>query len=100
MSRNTVFRYPSPLASVVNRGLRLRLPVDSVRTSTRAIQSYSDPVEMSCADCGCLVERGVRISLCGKPECCCLEFPTRASPETLAEKIQAAFDQPFQDHDL
>jgi hypothetical protein len=47
-----------------------------------------------------MAERGVRITLCGKLECCCLELPTRASLETLAEKIQAAFDQPFQDHDL
>lgn len=48
-------------------------------------------MEMFCADCGCLVDRGVRISSCGKPGCCCLDLPTRASLETLAEEIRTAF---------
>src|ERR1039458_9169176 len=26
---------------------------------------------MLCADCGCSVERGIRITLCGDPQCCC-----------------------------
>ena len=28
-------------------------------------------VEILCADCGCLVDRGVRVTVCGDPDCCC-----------------------------
>jgi len=36
-------------------------------------------VEIRCAGCGCLVDRGVRVALCGDPECCCKELPVRGS---------------------
>jgi|GEM_PF-2069494 hypothetical protein len=32
-----------------------------------------------CAECGCVVDRGVRITPCGDPECCCKELPVRGS---------------------
>jgi len=32
-------------------------------------------VEIACADCGCLVDRGVVLVRCGDPECCCRELP-------------------------
>jgi hypothetical protein len=41
-------------------------------------------MEIICADCGCLVDRGVIVTPCGKhPECCCRDLPVRqlADPE-------------------
>jgi len=33
-------------------------------------------MEISCADCGCLVERGVIVQPSGcYPDCCCAELP-------------------------
>ena len=32
---------------------------------------------MLCADCGCLVDRGIRTAVCGDPECCCAQLPVR-----------------------
>lgn len=46
---------------------------------------------MACADCGCVVERGVRNSTCADPQCCCAWLPTRASLEQMAGSIEAAF---------
>jgi hypothetical protein len=34
-------------------------------------------MEVYCAGCGCLVERGIRIVPCGSPQCCCRELPLR-----------------------
>jgi hypothetical protein len=48
-------------------------------------------MEMYCADCGCLVERGVRVAPCGKSDCCCLDLPVRGSIDAIAAEIQAAF---------
>ena len=36
-------------------------------------------MEMRCADCGCRVDRGVRVEMCGDPACCCRELPVRAA---------------------
>lgn len=47
---------------------------------------------MSCAECGCLVDRGVRVSICERERCCCSELPTHQSLEALAEQIAAAFE--------
>jgi hypothetical protein len=30
---------------------------------------------MACADCGCLVDRGTRVELCGDRDCCCRDLP-------------------------
>ena len=48
-------------------------------------------MEMYCADCGCLVEGGVRIVSCGTDSCCCLELPL-ASQDVLAEKLRTSFN--------
>ena len=35
-------------------------------------------MEITCADCGCLVDRGVVIVACAAyPNCCCTELPRR-----------------------
>jgi ketosteroid isomerase-like protein len=46
---------------------------------------------MACADCGCLVEHGVRVSTCGTEGCCCGTLPTRQSLDGIAVQITAAF---------
>lgn len=48
-------------------------------------------MRMACADCGCLVERGVRASTCGTEGCCCSTLPTRQSLDGIAAQITAAF---------
>jgi hypothetical protein len=39
----------------------------------------SELMEILCADCGCLVDRGVRITVCSDPNCCCNNLPIRES---------------------
>ena len=31
-------------------------------------------MEMICADCGCLVDHGTRVKVCGDPNCCCADL--------------------------
>ena len=35
-------------------------------------------IEIGCAECGCIVNTGVRVIPCGKPDCCCRHLPVRA----------------------
>jgi hypothetical protein len=51
---------------------------------------------MGCADCGCLVDHGIRIEVCGDPSCCCRELPI-ATDETTAEVGAAAPDAALAD---
>lgn len=53
-------------------------------------------MEIYCADCGCLVERGVRVVPCETPECCCLDLPLADPVETTAARLRTAFNA----HDL
>jgi hypothetical protein len=49
-------------------------------------------MEMHCADCGCLVEGGVRVVPCNTAECCCLDLPIRArTVEQIAQQLRSAF---------
>lgn len=34
-------------------------------------------MRFECADCGCIVDRGVVVAPCGRTECCCLALPRR-----------------------
>lgn len=34
-------------------------------------------MEMRCADCGCLVDRGEVVERCGEPDCCCTNLPDK-----------------------
>jgi len=36
---------------------------------------WSGGMEIECAECGCLVDKGVRIKPCGRPDCCCRHLP-------------------------
>jgi hypothetical protein len=49
-------------------------------------------MEMYCAECGCLVERGVRVVPCGTAACCCLSLPVqRRTVEQVGVRLEAAF---------
>ncbi len=49
-------------------------------------------MEMYCADCGCLVERGVRVVPRNTAECCCLDLPIQLRTiDQIADRIQVAF---------
>ena len=47
---------------------------------------------MTCADCGCLVEAGIRVSTCDGPSCCCLALPTREALEGMAAQLRDSFE--------
>jgi len=34
-------------------------------------------VEIACADCGCIIDRGVVVVPCGNRDCCCRDLPDR-----------------------
>jgi hypothetical protein len=40
----------------------------------RAIEHYWE-MEILCAECGCLVERGFVVMRCGTSDCCCAHLP-------------------------
>lgn len=50
-------------------------------------------MSIACADCGCLVELGVRVATCDDGGCCCSTLPTRQSLEEIAARVAAAFGQ-------
>jgi len=35
-------------------------------------------MEMRCADCGCLVDRGEVVERCSNSECCCKDLPDKS----------------------
>jgi SnoaL-like domain len=49
-------------------------------------------MEMYCADCGCLVERGVRLIPCDASECCCVDLPSADPMETIAARVRTALN--------
>jgi hypothetical protein len=49
-------------------------------------------MEMYCADCGCLVERGIRLISCDTVECCCVDLPQAAAMESLAARLRHALN--------
>ena len=47
---------------------------------------------MYCADCGCLIERGIRVVPCERGACCCLLLPIQVQTmDRVAAQIQSAF---------
>jgi hypothetical protein len=46
---------------------------------------------MACADCGCIVDGGVRVATCGDPDCCCRDVPM---PEPQSEAKEAKEAKP------
>jgi ketosteroid isomerase-like protein len=53
-------------------------------------------VEIYCAECGCLVDRGVRLISCDTPNCCCVDLPLTDALESLAARLRHALNE----HDL
>jgi hypothetical protein len=49
-------------------------------------------MEMYCADCGCLVDYGVRLVTCDQSECCCVDLPIAAPMESMAARIRTALN--------
>jgi ketosteroid isomerase-like protein len=49
-------------------------------------------MEIYCADCGCLVDRGVRLISCGTPECCCLDLPVAEPMVTMGAQVRTALN--------
>jgi SnoaL-like domain len=45
-------------------------------------------MEIYCADCGCLVDRGIRLNPCDATKCCCLELPVADPMETMAARVR------------
>jgi hypothetical protein len=43
-------------------------------------------MEIACADCGCVVDRGVIVRSCGKSDCCCRHLPKGSSTTTANAK--------------
>ena len=37
---------------------------------------------IACADCGCLVDRGIRVESCPDPDCCCQHLPVATADDT------------------
>lgn len=49
-------------------------------------------MEILCAECGCLVDRGVRVIACGTDACCCLDLPAADGMEVVAARIRTAMN--------
>jgi SnoaL-like domain len=45
-----------------------------------------------CAECGCLVDHGVRVGTCDTSECCCADLPIlQRTTDQIADRLEAAF---------
>ncbi|MHB1969473.1 MAG: nuclear transport factor 2 family protein [Acidimicrobiales bacterium] len=47
----------------------------------------------TCAECGCLVERGVRVAACADDACCCSHLSTREALDHLARAVRTALSE-------
>ena len=48
-------------------------------------------MKIACADCGCVVDRGNRVTTCGDAGCCCQHLP-RLDPAGQADRQDSAVD--------
>lgn len=72
-----------PCSGRSSGGLQADSPSYSGSVAQRMAQSRGTmpAMDMRCADCGCLVDRGGVVDRCGDPECCCKDLPdTRYDP--------------------
>ena len=46
---------------------------------------------IECADCGCVVDRGLRLRACANAKCCCAQLPMQ-SMEMLAARVRDAME--------
>jgi hypothetical protein len=49
-------------------------------------------MEIYCAECGCLVDRGIRVIACASRECCCLDLPMAEPMQGLAARTRRSFN--------
>ncbi len=42
---------------------------------------HTTAVTIACADCGCLVDRGIRVESCADPDCCCRHLPVATADD-------------------
>jgi hypothetical protein len=47
---------------------------------------------MYCADCGCLVDHGIRLISCDASECCCADLPMAEPMATVAARLRNALN--------
>ena len=47
------------------------------RRSLELVGWENDEMEVRCAECGCLVDRGKVVERCANPECCCKDLPDK-----------------------
>jgi SnoaL-like domain len=49
-------------------------------------------MELYCAGCGCIVERGVRVVPCNSAHCCCVDLPIQLRTiDQIADQLRSAF---------
>ena len=41
---------------------------------------------IACADCGCLVDRGIRVESCPDSDCCCRHLPVATADDEAAQR--------------
>lgn len=49
---------------------------------------------MGCADCGCVIDAGFRVSRCPDSACCCADLPVAPELTRIANRIRAALELP------
>src|SRR5215468_7591814 len=54
-------------------------------------------MERYCAECGCLVDQGVRVVPCGSANCCCLNLPIQ---QRTVDQVGRALQTAFANRDL
>ena len=50
--------------------------------SLRSVGRTVAHMEITCAECGCLVDRGARVIPCETAECCCRDLPIRETEDS------------------
>ena len=45
------------------------------------VATYHGPVKVACAECGCVVDAGLRVQACDDRNCCCRDLPVRGQDE-------------------
>ncbi len=49
-------------------------------------------MEIYCADCGCLVDRGIRLIPCDTPDCCCVDLNVAEAMTVMAARVRIALN--------
>lgn len=65
----------TPDANLFTHYLVVARPSSADKAKSRATVM---PMEIICAECGCLVDRGEVIRRCDTQDCCCKDLPDRA----------------------